>query len=363
VKLAPGATLGILGGGQLGRMLAMAAHRLGLRVHVFAQSADEPAVQVTDRATLAPFEDEAALVRFSAAVDVVTLEFENVPVASVEALQRHVSVRPGAGVLAVAQDRLLEKRFAASVGLATVPYAAYAGPDDAAVLETLRFPARVKTRRLGYDGKGQVRVTGAGDVEAAWRAMGAVPCVVETEIAFRRELSVLVARRPSGGIAIFPLTENRHEEGILRESVAPAVVDRDLARRAEALGEAVASGLALEGLLAIELFEAPDGTLLVNEMAPRPHNSGHWTLDGCSVDQFEQAVRAVCDWPLVPARATARTRMINLLGDDVEAWAIWLDRPEARLHLYGKGEVRAGRKMGHVTLVEPFALTTNSIRC
>ncbi|MFW5834445.1 MAG: 5-(carboxyamino)imidazole ribonucleotide synthase [Pseudomonadota bacterium] len=354
MRLTPGATLGILGGGQLGRMLALAAHRLGLRVHVFAQAADKPAVQATDRATLAPFEDERALATFAGAVDVVTLEFENVPVAAVEALQRRVPVRPGASVLSIAQDRLSEKRFAGSVGLRTVPYAAYAGPDDAAALGDLRFPARVKTRRLGYDGKGQRRVTDAAEVEAAWRAMGAVPCLVETEIAFRRELSVLVARRPSGATATFPLAENRHEDGILRESVAPARVDADLARRAEALGEAVASGLGLEGLLAIELFETEDGALLVNEMAPRPHNSGHWTLDGCSVDQFEQAVRAVCDWPLVPARATARTRMINLLGDDVKAWAEWLERPDARLHLYGKREVRAGRKMGHVTLVEPL---------
>ena len=352
MSLAPGATLGILGGGQLGRMLAMAAHRLGLRVHVFAQEAGEPAVQVTDRATLAAFDDAQALAAFAASVDVVTLEFENVPVASVEALAARVPVRPGAGVLAVAQDRLREKRFAHSLGLETAPFVAYAGPADAPELDRLAFPARVKTRRLGYDGKGQRRVLAAAEVAAAWEGMGRVPCVVESELTFRRELSVLVARRPSGASATFPLAENRHADGILRETLAPAAVDAATAAAAHDLAVRIAAGLGLEGLLAVELFETEPGALVVNELAPRPHNSGHWTLDGCSVDQFEQAVRAVCDWPLAQPRALVDTRMRNLLGDDVDAWPSWLAHPHARLHLYGKAEARPGRKMGHVTVLD-----------
>ncbi|TVQ36135.1 MAG: 5-(carboxyamino)imidazole ribonucleotide synthase [Geminicoccaceae bacterium] len=349
--LAPGAVLGILGGGQLGRMLALAAFRLGLRVHVFAQAANEPAVQVTDRATLAPFDDQRALDAFAASVDVVTLEFENVPVASVRHLAERVPVRPGADLLAIAQDRLAEKRFARSIGLETAPFAAYDGGADGSNLAELSFPCRVKTRRLGYDGKGQIRVSNRAEVAAAFAALGGVPCIVESEVAFRRELSVLVARRPSGAVAVFPLAENRHADGILRESFAPAAASPDLVAQAETLALAVARGVELAGLLAIELFETLDGRLLINEFAPRPHNSGHWTLDGCSVDQFEQAVRAVCDWPLTPARALAPCRMINLLGDDVDAWPAWLAKPSARLHLYGKEEARSGRKMGHVTLV------------
>ncbi len=350
--LEPGATLGILGGGQLGRMLAMAAHRLGLHVHVFAQADDEPAVQVTSRRTLAPFDDARALDAFAAAVDLVTLEFENVPAWSVERLAARVPVRPGAGVLAVAQDRLREKRFAASLGLRTAPFVAYAGTADGAALDGLRFPARIKTRRLGYDGKGQTRILAADEADAAWRAMGGVPCVVESEVAFTRELSVLVARRPSGQVATFPLVENRHDDGILRETLAPAAASPALTAAGVELAGTVAEGLRLEGLLAVELFETTDGELLVNEFAPRPHNSGHWTLDACTVDQFEQAVRAVCDWPLAPAHATARARMVNLLGADGADWASWLAESHAHLHLYGKAEIRAGRKMGHVTLVD-----------
>jgi 5-(carboxyamino)imidazole ribonucleotide synthase len=350
MTLAPGATLGILGGGQLGRMLAMAAYRLGLRVHVYAETADEPALAVTAAATCAPFDDRAALDAFAAAVDVVTLEFENVPTDAVARLAATTPVRPGAGVLAVTQDRLAEKRLAGELGLATAPVAAVA-PDGTVAGEAV-FPGRLKTRRLGYDGKGQVRVADAAELAAAVEALGRVPAILEGEVAFARELSVIVARRPAGGTAVFPLAENRHADGILAETRAPAAAEAALVARAEAIARAVADALELEGLLAVELFETTDGRLLVNELAPRPHNSGHWTLDACLPDQFEQAVRAACDWPLVPPRALARARMVNLLGHDADDWRHWLAAPDARLHLYGKRETRAGRKMGHVTVLE-----------
>ncbi len=349
MTLEPGATLGILGGGQLGRMLAIAAYRLGLRVHVFAQDADEPAVQVTPRATIAAFDDAAAVDAFAAAVDVVTLEFENVPLAAVERLAGRVPVRPGAAVLAVTQDRLHEKTFARELDLATAPFAAYAGK----VPSGFAFPARLKTRRLGYDGKGQARVASPEDARAAWHAMGSPAAILETEVSFARELSVLVARTPTGEMRTFPAVENRHADGILRETVAPADLDPATAAAAAALAGRLAEGLALEGLLAIELFATADGTLVVNELAPRPHNSGHWTIEGCLPDQFEQAVRAVCGWPLGEPRVLAPARMTNLLGAEAEAWSAWLQRPSARLHLYGKADARAGRKMGHVTEVEP----------
>mgnify|MGYP006299842305 FL=1 len=351
MTLAPGATLGILGGGQLGRMLAHAAHRLGLAVHVFAETPAEPALAVTARTTCAGFDDGAALDAFARAVDVVTLEFENVPTAALERIAAITPVRPGAGVLAVTQDRLAEKRLARELGLATAPFAAVA--PDGTVEGEVPFPARLKTRRLGYDGKGQARVAHAGEVAAAVEALGRVPAILEGEVAFARELSVLVARTPAGAVETFPLAENRHRDGILAETTAPAEATPAIAEGARAVALALAEALDLEGLLAVELFETPDGRLLVNELAPRPHNSGHWTLDACLPDQFEQAVRAACDWPLGAPRALARARMVNLLGHDVDGWAGWLRAPGARLHLYGKAEARPGRKMGHVTVVEP----------
>ncbi len=350
MTLAPGATLGILGGGQLGRMTALAAYRLGLRVHVFAETADEPALAVTATATCASFADTAALAAFARACDVVTLEFENVPTTAVERIAATTPVRPGARVLAVTQDRLAEKRLARELGLETAPFAAVA-PDGTVAGEAV-FPARLKTRRLGYDGKGQVRVATAAGLAEAVAALGGVPAILEGEVAFARELSVIVARAPSGHHAVFPLAENRHADGILAETRAPASAEPALVARAVEIARALADALDLEGLLAVELFETTDGRLLVNELAPRPHNSGHWTLDACRPDQFETAVRAACDWPLPAPRACARARMVNLLGDDVDRWAERLAEPGARLHLYGKRAARPGRKMGHVTYLE-----------
>lgn len=353
--LGPGSTLGILGGGQLGRMLAIAAYRLGLKVHVFAEDAAEPALDVTGSATVAAFDDTRALDAFAAAVDVVTLEFENVPTATVERLARRVPVRPGAGVLAVTQDRLHEKELARRLGLETAPFAAFDGENADEIARTLTFPVRLKTRRLGYDGKGQVRVTDPASLRAAWQAVGRVPAVVEAEVAFERELSVLVARRPAGDVVCFPLAENRHEDGVLRETTAPAAAAPSTVRRAEDMALRLARALDLEGLLAVELFETDTGALLVNELAPRPHNSGHWTLEGCLPDQFEQAVRAACDLPLGTPEVLGRCRMVNLLGADVTGADRWLAERSTRLHLYGKAAHRPGRKMGHITQVEPGA--------
>ncbi len=353
MRLTPGATLGVLGGGQLGRMLALAAFRLGLRVHVYAEDATEPALQVTARGTVAAFDDNDALDAFAAAVNVVTLEFENVPKATVERLARKVPVRPGAAVLAVTQDRLHEKRLALELGFETAPFVALEG--GALPRELVPFPARLKLRRLGYDGKGQVRVADRAALEEAWRSLGGLPAILESEIAFRRELSVLVAGRPQGEVVCFPPAENHHVDGILSETRAPAAIAPETASRATAIAERLADALALEGLLAVELFEAEDGTLLINELAPRPHNSGHWTIEGCLPDQFEQTIRAVCDWPLGRPRAIARCRMVNLLGDAVLDTERWLREPGARLHLYGKEERRPGRKLGHATVVEPLA--------
>ncbi len=349
VIVQPGATIGILGGGQLGRMLAIAAYRLGLRVHVYAESPDEPALAVTNAATIAAFADEAALARFADAVDIVTLEFENVPAASLAFLEERVPVRPGARVLAVTQDRLAEKRLAAELGVGTAPFATF---DATTAGDGLSFPARLKARRLGYDGKGQARVRDRREAAQAWAAMGSPPAILESEVAFRRELSVIVARSPSGAIEMFPPVENHHEGGVLRETLAPAALAPAQAEAALAIARRFADALALEGLLAIELFEMVDGTMLVNELAPRPHNSGHWTLEGCLPDQFEQAVRAICDWPLPQPCVLTAARMVNLLGEEVDDWQEWLGRPGARLHLYGKAERRSGRKMGHVTMAE-----------
>ena len=353
MTLAPGATIGILGGGQLGRMLAHAAQRLGLSAHVFATAPDEPALAVTACATCAAFDDEAALDAFAGAVDVVTLEFENVPTTALARIAAATPVRPGPSVLAVTQDRLAEKRLARELGLATAPFAAVTAVGEAE--GEVPFPARLKTRRLGYDGKGQQRVEAPGALAAAMDALGRVPAILEGEVAFARELSILIARTPSGAVETFPLAENRHEGGILVETTAPAEAAPATARRAREIAVALAEALALEGLLAVELFETVGGELLVNELAPRPHNSGHWTLDACEPDQFEQAVRAVCDWPLGAPRPLGRARMVNLLGDDAAGWADCLRRPGARLHLYGKAARRPGRKMGHVTTLEPWS--------
>lgn len=350
----PGATLGILGGGQLGRMTALAAARLGYSCHVFAPEEDSPAFAVA-RATRASYEDERALEAFAASVSVVTLEFENVPVTALELLSRYVPVRPNAAVLAVAQDRLAEKSFLAGHRF---PVASHREVRDAGearrALSEIGGRGVLKTARFGYDGRGQRIVESPEEAEEAFAALGAGPKVLEAFVDFEREISVVTARRANGERASYPPVENRHEDHILRTTLAPAPITPSLATEAVALAEAVAQTLGVIGLLAVEMFVTRDGRLVINELAPRPHNSGHWTLDACPVSQFEQLVRAVCDLPLGDPDPFAAAVMDNLLGEEVRDWPRLLAEPGARVHLYGKREIRPGRKMGHVTRLFPL---------
>jgi 5-(carboxyamino)imidazole ribonucleotide synthase len=349
--LAPGATIGILGGGQLGRMLALAAAPLGLRAHVFAPEADSPAFHVAAARTVARYDDEEALAAFAAAVDVVTTEFENVPARTAEALAARVPVRPSARALAIVQDRLPEKEFVRGLGIAVAPFA---GVDTAQALaaagSAIGFPQIVKTRRLGYDGKGQIRIARAEDAPAAWEALGGAPCVVEAVVAFAREVSVVAARGADGAFAAYEPTENVHEGGVLRRSSVPATIDDALAACLVADARRIGDALDHVGAFAVEFFVTAQGAHLVNEIAPRVHNSGHWTIEGAATSQFEQHVRAVAGWPLgATARRAKRVEMANLIGEEAAGWAALAAEPGAHLHLYGKGAARPGRKMGHVT--------------
>ncbi|HEX8233898.1 MAG TPA: 5-(carboxyamino)imidazole ribonucleotide synthase [Caulobacteraceae bacterium] len=348
--LPPGSTIGILGGGQLGRMLAMAAARLGFDVAVLDPEADCPAGRVAAHTITAAYGDPDGLTALAEVSDVVTFEFENVPAEVVEALQKlEVEVAPGAKALAVAQDRFAEKTFLNGAGIRTAAFADISGLDDLrAAMERLGLPALLKTRREGYDGKGQVWIGQAEDAEAALTSLRGRPAILEAKADFVRELSVIAARGRGGEFAAYPLGENRHEGGILRRTVAPADASDDLRRQAEDIARALLDGLDYVGVIGVELFELDRGELLVNEFAPRVHNSGHWTLDGCQVDQFEQHVRAVAGWPFGPTAALARTEMLNLIDAEADAWRDLSSDPAARLWLYGKRESRPGRKMGHV---------------
>jgi len=352
--LLPGSTIGILGGGQLGRMTAMAAALLGYRTHVFASEPDAPAAQVAAAATIAPFSDAAAVARFAAAIDVATFEFENIPGAAVRqvAAERLVSPRPE--ILEITQDRLREKNFLREIGVATTDYREIAGPDALAeAARELGVPAILKTVRLGYDGKGQVPITAETKPEEAWRQMGGTLGILEGFVDFRCEISVVLARAADGAIAVYPPVENRHVNHILDTTIAPASLSAETLAEAEAIARRVAERLDLIGVLAVEMFVTKAGALLVNELAPRPHNSGHWTIDACMTSQFEQLVRAICGLPLGSTERHADAVMTNLIGRDVERWREALDDPQAKLHLYGKSRVRPGRKMGHVTRLLP----------
>lgn len=354
--LPPGSTIGMLGAGQLGRMTALAAARLGYRVHVFApDAAGSPCAQVCAAATIAGWDDRTALDAFAAAVDVVTLEWENIPVETVAFLNERVPVRPGAGVLAVTQDRVAEKSFANRLGIATAPWRAARSPEDVARARAEIGPRCIlKSNRLGYDGKGQAVLGPDSDPSAAWAAVGAVDSIVEGFVDFTCEVSVIVARRPDGAMRAFPVVENRHKNGILDRTIAPAAVPDATAAEAQRVACTLAEALGVEGLLAVEMFVTPTGGVLVNEMAPRPHNSGHWTMDASATCQFEQLVRAVCNLPLGSVDMVAGAEMENLIGDDVRRWPEILAESGARLHLYGKAEARPGRKMGHVNRLHPL---------
>ncbi len=349
----PGSTIGILGGGQLGRMLAIAAAQLGYRCHIYAPEPSGPAADVSARWTCGDYDDAAALARFAREVAVVTYEFENVAVAALEALAAQVLVRPNPRALAIAQDRVTEKEFVAGRGARTVPWRAV---DDAAGLDAavaaLGAPAILKTRRFGYDGKGQARLAAPADAGAAWAAIGARPAILEGMADFAAEFSILTCRGADGETVRWPAPANVHVDGILATSSVPAgpLVEAQAAEAA-ALAARVAEALDHVGVLALEFFATAEGPLF-NEMAPRVHNSGHWTIEGAVTSQFENHIRAVCGLPLGSTVQTgARIEMRNLIGTEADGWAAILADPAARLHLYGKAEPRPGRKMGHVTRV------------
>ncbi|MCR6735716.1 MAG: 5-(carboxyamino)imidazole ribonucleotide synthase [Afipia sp.] len=356
VTLKPGDTIGILGGGQLGRMLALAAARLGLKTQVFSPDPDSPAFDVVKNATCAEYADVEALELFASDVDVITYEFENIPSSTAMILAARRPVLPDPKVLETTQDRFAEKNFITKLGIATARYADVSSAQGLkAAIAQIGLPAVLKTRRFGYDGKGQVVVREGADPEAVWADLETRSAILEAFVPFEREISVVAARSASGEVVCYDVTENEHRDHILKFSHAPARISDDLAAQARAIAEKIATALDYVGVLAVEMFVVPgkDGlALLVNEIAPRVHNSGHWTLDGASVSQFEQHVRAIAGWPLAHPVRHGDVTMTNLIGDDILDYGKWLTRPGATVHLYGKGAPRPGRKMGHVTEVK-----------
>jgi len=351
--LAPGSIIGILGGGQLGRMLALAAARLGFKCHIYAPEADSPAFQVSHAHTVAAYTDFAALGRFAKAVDVVTYEFENVPAETATFFEGRVPLSPTAAALRTAQDRFEEKTYLASLG---IPVASFAAVENEASLEEainrIGHPAILKTRRFGYDGKGQTKIEANTSAAAAWAEIGKAPAILEGYVNFDTEISVIAARGLDGATAIYDVPENRHENHILHTSTVPAAIASQLADEARAIGGRIISALNYVGVMGIEMFVGERG-LVVNEIAPRVHNSGHWTMDACAVSQFEQHIRAICGWPLGSTSRHSDVVMTNLLGDDAGTWASLAADPRAIIHLYGKAEARRGRKMGHVNRLTP----------
>ncbi len=351
--LPPGSTIGILGGGQLARMLALAAAPLGLKCHIYAPEKDSPAFQVAAAHTIAAYGDEAALLAFAASVDVVTYEFENVPVETVLFLEKRIPVRPGSKALGVAQDRIQEKTLARQLGAMTADFSAVNSlADMQAAVAKQGVPGILKTTRMGYDGKGQAKITAAGDVSAAWDAMKGQASIYESFVNFECEVSVLVARGLDGKVACFDVTENVHRHHILHTSTVPARISDELTTEAVFVAQRMAEALDYVGVMGVEFFVGHD-VLYVNEIAPRVHNSGHWTQNACVVSQFEQHIRAVAGWPLGPTRRHSDVVMTNLLGDEAHDWAALAGEPGVSLHLYGKSEARAGRKMGHINRIHP----------
>ncbi len=353
--LPPNAVIGIVGGGQLGRMSALAAARLGYRCHVFSPEPDSPAAQVCAAHTLADYEDREALRRFAAAVDVITFEFENVSAEGLELLDALKPVRPGPAILRISQDRIAEKSFLNAAGIATAPWAAVQTEADLhAAIAQIGLPAVLKTTRLGYDGKGQMMIRRAEDAAAAFAALAPKPLILEGFVDFAAECSVIVARGIDGTASAFDAVENRHRDHILDLTLAPAPFAPAILEQARQIGLQVAAKLDLVGLIAIELFLDKDGRLVANEIAPRPHNSGHWTIEACPASQFEMHIRAIAGLALPPATRHADAVMKNLVGpEDTALWPAILATPGLCAHLYGKAEARPGRKMGHVTTLFP----------
>jgi 5-(carboxyamino)imidazole ribonucleotide synthase len=349
----PGATVGVLGGGQLGRMFTLQARTMGYRVVVLDPDPQSPAGAVADRQIRAPYDDERALAELSAVCAAITTEFENVPAAALERLAQAAIVRPPIGAVATAQDRIAEKTFFQSRGFPTAAFRPVRSRQElTAALTDISLPALLKTSRLGYDGKGQATAEHPTEAVDAFERFREVACVLEQRVELDCELSVILARGSNGDIETFPVAENRHRDGILETSVVPARISERMAHEARELAMAIAEAMEYVGVLGVELFVARGGRLLVNEMAPRPHNSGHYTMDACSADQFEQQLRTLCGLPLARPWLMSPVAMINLLGDlwseGEPRWEEALRRPGVRLHLYGKAEPRPGRKMGHL---------------
>lgn len=350
--LVPGAVIGILGGGQLGRMLSVAASRLGFRCHVY-DPADPPAGDVAYRVTTAPWDDADALGAFARSCDVVTYEFENVPAAALDLIEARVAVRPGRRALAVSQDRADEKAFLDGLGIAVAPWAPVGDPGELdAAVAAVGAPAILKTRRFGYDGKGQVGIARAGDAVAAWAALDHAPAVLEGHIDFEREISVIAARGLAGEVVCYDPGENVHQGGILRATTVTSAAGRGIKADAVLTAGRILNALDYVGVIGVEMFVLPGGRLLVNEIAPRVHNSGHWTIEACVIDQFQQHVRAIAGWPLGDGARHSDAVMTNLIGAEADDWPR-LAAEGAGLHLYGKSESRPGRKMGHVTRISP----------
>lgn len=347
--VSPGSTIGILGGGQLGRMLAQAAERLGYHVHIFCPEVDAPAREVSKHTTVASYDDRDALKRFARDCDVITYEFENIPAAAVNDAARHAPVHPSPEILALSQHRVREKQAVNKLGIATAPFAPVSNEKElAAAIKKIGLPAVLKTSTMGYDGKGQWTIKSASSLPELKEG----EYILEGFVDFAMEISVIVARGADGNMACYCPVQNIHKNHILAETLVPAPTSPALAKEAESIARKIAEGINLVGIMAVEMFVTKDGKLLVNELAPRPHNSGHWTLDACSTSQFEQCVRAVCGLKLGSTERLCDARMINLIGDEVNDWQKYVAMPDAKLHLYGKKEARPGRKMGHVTFLK-----------
>ncbi len=345
----PGSIIGIIGGGQLGRMSGIAAANLGYRTHIFTPGENSPASQVSYKTTVASYEDQQALKSFAESVDVVSFEFENIPITSVKYLSQYNIVRPKSEILYTCQNRLREKNFINSIGAPTNRFYEVTSIND---LKIIKDRALLKISELGYDGKGQWIIDSKSDIEKIWNELAGRPAIIEEFVPFVKEVSVIVVRDINGKVTTYPTTENLHENGILRESKVPAAINDLVNKKAQDITKVVAEAFDLIGILAIEFFITQDDQALVNEMAPRPHNSGHWTMDGANTSQFEQFIRAICGLPLGSTEMHHKVTMKNLLGNEIGSWANILSNPKAKLYLYGKNESLNGRKMGHINFVE-----------
>ena len=350
--LEPGSIIGILGGGQLGRMLAVAATRLGFKSHIFDPSENSPASQVACKTSIASFENEKALIKFANSVDVITYEFENIPTSALDVLEKIVPIRPGREALRVSQDRIIEKDFLSGIGLKTTPYQIVDGFNSLhSASELIGFPAILKTTRLGYDGKGQVRLSENSDIEKEYKKLGDNILIYEGFVDFEFEVSVIAARNLSGQVACYDPGQNVHINGILHSTTIPSQLNSQQTVDAVLIASKILESLNYVGVLGVELFYTKSG-LIVNEIAPRVHNSGHWTQNGCTIDQFEQHIRAITNWPLGDGTRHTNVVMQNLIGDEVKHVAELAKDENISLHLYGKTEIKPGRKMGHFNLVK-----------